>query len=98
MEWSAGGGAFEQMPIAKRIYLLEQATWLLEEWPARFIGVMHDNQIKSYTIRRDMAEEMPFWFSTVLVEHFLAVKNRDWGRGNPVATNSKRSGTTSLAY
>lgn len=73
-EWPPGGGAFEQMPIARRTYLLEQATWLLEDWPARFIGVMHDNQIKSYTIRRDMAEEMPFWFSTVLVEHFFVVR------------------------
>lgn len=85
-EWSAGGGAFEQMPINKRTYLLEQATWLLEDWPARFIGFMHDNQIKSYTIQRDMAEEMPFWFSTVLVDHFFAARNRSWGRGSPAAT------------
>ncbi|WBO83619.1 TniQ family protein [Hymenobacter yonginensis] len=78
--WPSGGGAFEQLPIARRIYLLEQAMWLLEDWPARFIRVMHDNQIKSYTIRRDMAEEMPFWFSSVLVEHFFSARNRSWSQ------------------
>ncbi|QNH62783.1 TniQ family protein [Hymenobacter sediminicola] len=83
-EWAAGGGAFEQLPIAKRTYLLEQATWLLEDWPVRFIGVMHDNKIKSYTIRRDMAEEMPFWFGTVLTEHFFAVRNRSCSCGVPM--------------
>ncbi|SEU06419.1 TniQ family protein [Hymenobacter actinosclerus] len=75
-EWPAGGGMFEQMPIARRIYLLKQAMWLLEEWPERFIAIMHDNRIRSYTIRRDMAEEMPFWFGTVLVEHLFIAKSR----------------------
>ena len=34
----------------------------------------------------DMAEEMPFWFSTVLVEHFFAVRNRNWDGNGPMTT------------
>lgn len=72
VKWLTRGGAFEQLSITERIYLLEQALWLLEEWPDRFIEVMHSHQIKSHALLRDMAGEVPFWFSTVVTENFFS--------------------------
>lgn len=65
-----GGGAFEQMPLTRRALLLDQATWLLEEWPGRFIQVMHDAQMRSYAILRDASGQIPYWFSDIVREHF----------------------------
>lgn len=74
IDWLSGGGAFEQMPITERIYLLEQAMWLLTDWPDRFIDVMHYHQIKSLVLLRDMAGEAPFWFSSVVTEQFYVTR------------------------
>jgi hypothetical protein len=70
MDSSTGGGAFEQMPITRRALLLEQAMWLLEEWPNRFIRVMDKAQMKSYAILRDASGQVPHWFNSVVIEHF----------------------------
>jgi len=74
VEWLSGGGAFEQLPITERIYLLEQAMWLLTDWPRRFIDVMNYHQIRSLVLLRDMAGEVPFWFSSVVIEHFYVTR------------------------
>lgn len=69
-DWCTSGGAFEQLPIRERIYLLEQAMWLLTDWPDRFIHVMNCLQIKSLVLLRDMASDVPFWFNRVIMQHF----------------------------
>lgn len=69
-EWRTSGGAFEQLPIRERVYLLEQAMWLLTDWPDRFIHVMNRLQIKSLVLLRDIASDVPFWFSRIITEHF----------------------------
>ncbi|WP_460583993.1 TniQ family protein [Hymenobacter arcticus] len=74
VEWLTGGGAFEQLPITERIYLLEQAMWLLTNWPDQFINVMNYHQIRSLVLLRDMAGEVPFWFSSVVTEHFYVTR------------------------
>jgi hypothetical protein len=74
VEWLSGGGAFEQMPITERIYLLEQAMWLLTDWPDRFMDVMHYHQIRSLVLMRDMAGEIPFWFSSIVTEQFYVTR------------------------
>lgn len=74
VEWLSGGGAYEQLPITERTYLLEQAMWLLTDWPNRFINVMHYHQIKKFVLLRDMTGQVPFWFDSVVTEQFCMTK------------------------
>lgn len=69
VEWPMGVTSFERLPIARRTGLLEQAMWLLADWPDRFIAVMRYHRINSTPLLRDM-EEVPFWFNAVVTERF----------------------------
>ena len=60
---------FERLPISERIRLLEQAMWLLEDWPDRFTAVMRYHRLKSSTLLREM-KDVPFWFHAVVAESF----------------------------
>lgn len=70
IEWPAGWVWFEQMPLAGRIRLLEQAMWLLEDWPSRFIAVIRYQRVSSTTLLKDMGGEVPFWFNSTVIDHF----------------------------
>jgi hypothetical protein len=70
VEWPTSWISFEQIPITGRIYLLDQAMWLLTDWPDRFIAVMRYHRINSTSLLRDMSGEVPFWFSTIVSEQF----------------------------
>lgn len=70
VEWQTGWASFEQTPIRWRTYLLEQAMWLLNDWPIRFIAVMRYHRISSATLLKDVGGELPFWFDTTVTEQF----------------------------
>lgn len=66
----AGRVSFEQIALAGRVHLLEQAMWLLADWPDRFIAVMRYHRINSTPLLRDMGGAVPFWFNAVVTEQF----------------------------
>ena len=68
--WASGRVSFEQAPLAGRVQLLEQAMWLLTDWPERFIAVMRYHGINSTPLLKDMRGEVPFWFNAVVTEQF----------------------------
>jgi hypothetical protein len=45
--------AFEHLPLTARRLLLQQANWLLTDWPARFISFMKQNRIASTPLFQD---------------------------------------------
>lgn len=63
-------GSFEGLPIRQRTYLVDEAMWLLEDWPTRFIAIMRYHGVSSTTILRDMPDDVPYWFSSIINEHF----------------------------
>jgi hypothetical protein len=92
VEWPASWISFEQIPIAGRVYLLDQAMWLLTEWPDRFIAVMRYHRINSTSLLRDMSGEVPFWFNTIVNEHFYITNiNRRFGPPLPERSEKGRN-------
>lgn len=80
LDWNAGLASFEQLPIAQRACLLDEALWLLDDWPHRFITLMRYHRLSSTTILKDMTEDVPFWFDSVITEHFYVTNvNRRFG-------------------
>jgi hypothetical protein len=70
IEWQSGWVSFEHTPIVGRVYLLEQAMWLLADWPERFVALMRYHRINSSSLLRDMGGEIPFWFNAIVTEQF----------------------------
>ena len=60
---------FEMLPLELRAALLQQASWLLEEWPHRFIEQARKGKLTSTPLLRDMSE-VPFWYHTVVMNNF----------------------------
>ena len=84
MDRNARPVSFEQMSITQRANLLDEAMWLLEDWPHRFVALMHYHRLSSTSILKDMTEEVPFWFDSVVTEHFYVTNvNRRFGPAPP---------------
>jgi uncharacterized CHY-type Zn-finger protein len=64
---------FELLPLPARRVILQQAVWLLTEWPGRFVGFMKQHQVASTPLLRDFAN-IPFWYESVVTDH-LYVNN-----------------------
>lgn len=65
--------SFEHLPIISRGMLLQQATWLLTEWPTRFVTFMKQHRIASTPLFQDMLD-IPFWYYSAVQQH-LYVNN-----------------------
>jgi hypothetical protein len=61
--------SFEQFPLDVRCSLLQQAQWLLTNWPMRFVSFMKLNRIPSTPLLQDMIEA-PFWYYSIVKENF----------------------------
>ena len=77
---TAAGQHFERMNPAQRGDLLKMASWLLDDWPARFVDLCRRNRIYSSILLRDF-ESPPFWFWRVVNEH-LYVVHSPWRSGD----------------
>jgi len=58
----------EYMDVAQRAMILDVASWLLDEWPNRFIKFCEKNAIWKTDLMRDMANA-PDWYSGVIEKH-----------------------------
>ena len=67
----AGGykNRFETLSIKKRTKILQAATWLLNEWPFRFVDFFKNMQIYSSTFSKDYPD-LPFWFWELVYSNF----------------------------
>lgn len=70
---------FERLQPAPRAILLTMSSWLLGEWPTRFIDLCRSNRIYSSILLRDF-ERPPFWFWQVVNEH-LYIVHTPWRSG-----------------
>jgi hypothetical protein len=59
---------FEYLPLAVRGGIIQQAQWLLTDWPDRFLRVMKQTRTTSTPLFYDMAE-IPFWYYNVVKEN-----------------------------
>lgn len=65
---SRSGLDFEYLTAAERLNLLLAVTWLMEEWPTRFIAMC----VEANFTRSRLAEEvssLPFWLAQVADDH-----------------------------
>ena len=62
---------FDVLSVNERIYGLKLATWLLDDWPARFIYVFK-KQVPTHSteLLRDFIDP-PFWFWEVVYKNFF---------------------------
>ncbi|MGI4737222.1 MAG: hypothetical protein ACRYG7_18805 [Janthinobacterium lividum] len=60
---------FESLPLELRATLLQQAGWLLAEWPHRFITLGKACNLTSTPLLQDM-RPAPFWYESVVMENF----------------------------
>ncbi|WP_324673098.1 hypothetical protein [Hymenobacter sp. GOD-10R] len=65
--------ALEFWPFIVRKALLQQAQWLLEDWPRRFLAMMKQYRIASTPLLRDR-KVFPYWYESVVRDH-LYVNN-----------------------
>ncbi|TGD78236.1 TniQ family protein [Hymenobacter wooponensis] len=56
----------EDWSLAARRTMLLQASWLLEDWPRRFVSIMKQHHITSTPLMRDM-HDVPFWYESVIL-------------------------------
>lgn len=61
------GKAFEAIPIEKQALLLTKVVWVLDDWPARFVGVCEKEKLFSSVLLKDF-QDAPFWFWAVVLE------------------------------
>ncbi len=89
----AGYTMFEYLPIHERHCLLQEAMWLLDDWPARFIAVMRYHGLYSSSLRRDMElKTLPFWFDSIVTEHFYNTNiNRRFQQPNVLRAEKGRN-------
>ena len=52
---------FERIPLVQRLVLIEMATWLLKDWPNRFINLCLENGVYSSYLLKDK-KNLPYWF------------------------------------
>jgi len=76
---TATGQHFERMNPTQRGALLRMASWLLGDWPGRFVDLCRSNRIYSSVLLRDF-ESPPFWFWRRVNEH-LYVVHSPWRSG-----------------
>ena len=65
--------SFEYLPLTVRGALLQQANWLLTDWPGRFVSFMKQHRIASTPLLQDLPE-IPFWYHSTVQQH-LYVNN-----------------------
>lgn len=67
---------FEALPLVLRGYLLQQASWLLEEWPNRFLRLATQCDLTSTPLLRDL-KDPPFWYQSVIMDNlYISNVNR----------------------
>lgn len=67
--------SFEHLPFDARWAVLQQAHWLLTEWPHRFVYFMKHHRIASTPLLQGLSlEQVPFWYGSVIQEE-LYVNN-----------------------
>lgn len=59
---------FELLPLAVRGGVIQQAQWLLTDWPVRFVDVMKQSRTTSTPLLYDMVM-IPFWYYSVVKEN-----------------------------
>lgn len=58
---------FEFLPVVERNRLLQIATWLLMDWPGRFLTACREMKVRHSEILFDMPE-LPYWFQSTIRE------------------------------
>lgn len=61
--------SFETLSIGLRKYALQLVSWVVKNWPDRFIMAVKQSDLTRSRLTRDMGN-IPFWFDSVLREYF----------------------------
>lgn len=71
--------SFEYQPILTRYVLLQQASWLISDWPERFINLMKKYHITSTPLLQNM-QNVPFWYESIIRDNlYMNNVNRRFG-------------------
>ena len=61
--------SIETLPIGVRSDALQLLSWLMQDWPSRFISTVKKSNLTRSRLERDM-EYIPYWFESVISKYF----------------------------
>jgi hypothetical protein len=63
---------FDKMTIDQRLVVVSKISWLLEEWPTRFLDVSRSTRTYSSYLLRDM-KNIPYWYWRLIMENVYII-------------------------
>ena len=61
--------SIETLPLGVRSDALQLLSWLMQDWPRRFVSTVEKSNLTRSRLERDMGY-LPYWFESVIIQYF----------------------------